>query len=215
MARSDPQEIKVDTHHLFVVCLVMASLKSFLYGLAPILGMTGAALYERQRSLIALGVLEATPGRGPGSGVPLTADNIAAVVISVLAAENLSEIDKDVVALCKARPSPALIVQGQRIHPNSPGITFKTEVGRALSGKTLASAEIPFTKAHSISVSRPWRGQITVAPGESIEFATSKRKPIFTEPITITAEIEYDTLTRLIDFTRGALSQLAEEENEE
>jgi hypothetical protein len=193
----------------------MASLKSFLYGMAPILEMTGAALYERQRALLALGVLEATPGRGPGSGVPLTADNIAAVIISVLAAENLSDINSNVVSLCKARPSPALIVQGEKVHPFGSSVTFKTEVGRALKGEDLASVEAPFSVVQSISVSRPWRGRITMAPDEPIEFTTSKRRPFYVEPITITAEIEYETLKRLIDFTTGALSQLAEEDDDE
>ena len=86
----------------------MASLKSFLYGVAPLLGMTGAALYERQRALVDLGVLEAVPGRGPGSGVPLTPENIAAVIISVLAAENLAEVDDRVVGIINAVPELAI-----------------------------------------------------------------------------------------------------------
>jgi len=193
----------------------MASLKSFLYGMAPILGMTGAALYERQRVLISLGALEATPGRGPGSGVPLTADNVAAVLISVLAAENPSEIDKEIVNLCKARPSPRLIVDEKIWHPGGKA-TFKTEVGRVISGQDPASADIPFgNTVTNISVSRPWRGRITVTPDEVIEFSVHKRKPYFVDAITITAELEYDILKRLIDFTTGALSQLADEEDEE
>ena len=65
----------------------MAGLKSFLYGVAPILGVSPAALYERQRALVNIGVLKTTAGRGPGSGVPFTAENFAAIVISLLAAE--------------------------------------------------------------------------------------------------------------------------------
>jgi hypothetical protein len=80
----------------------MVGLKSFLYELGPLLGTTGIALYERQRILVNLGVIEAAPGRGPGSGVPLTADNIAAMIISVLAADAPSEIDQTVAALCNA-----------------------------------------------------------------------------------------------------------------
>jgi hypothetical protein len=188
----------------------MASLKSFLYGAAPILGLSGAALYERQRALVNLGGLEATPGRGPGSGVPLTAENIAAVIISVLAAENLSELDEEVIKLCKARPT-----DGPVKNPVGRNITFKTEVSRILTGEPLASPESPYTTAHTISVSRSWRGRILVAPDTNIEFAAHKIKPFWVDPITITAEIEYDTLTRLIDFTKGALSQVAAEEEDE
>src|SRR6478735_4032377 len=85
----------------------MAGLKSFLYGVAPILGVTGAILYERQRALVNLGVLKAEQGRGPGSGVPLSAENAAAVIISLLAAGSLSEVDERVVALCRALPDDA------------------------------------------------------------------------------------------------------------
>lgn len=187
----------------------MASLKSFLSGAAPTLGVTPATLYERQRALVGLGVLTPIEGRGRGSGVPFTAENFAAVLISLLATDSLSEVNKNVVALCRARPSPQTTV-GRTLN-FAGNTTFKAEVGRALSGERLLSDD---TGAHSISVSRPWRGQITVAPGESVEFATSKHKPIFTEPITITAEIEYDTLRRLVDFTSGALS-LSEGDDDE
>lgn len=206
----------VDVNHFLWFCLVMASLKSFLFGLAPILSMTGAALYERQRVLTTLGVLEATPGRGPGSGVPLTADNIAAVLISVLAAENPSQIDDDVVRLCKARAGPTLIVNEQVWNPGNKA-SFKTEVGRVISGQDPAAVDIPFGNVvTSISVSRPWRGRITIAPDEIIEFTAHKRKPLYVDAITITAELEFDVLKRVIDFTSGALlSQLAEEEDDE
>src|SRR5262249_34293535 len=77
----------------------MPSLKSFLYGVAPIIGATGAALYERQRALVSIGALKSLPGRGPGSGVPLSAEAFAAILISVLATDNLSEVDERVARL--------------------------------------------------------------------------------------------------------------------
>src|SRR4051812_2434564 len=88
------QYIIVDIHHFLWSALVMAGLKSFLHGLAPILGTTGAALYERQRALVALGVLKPTKGRGPGSGVPFTPYAEAAVLISLLTTDNLAEVDE-------------------------------------------------------------------------------------------------------------------------
>jgi hypothetical protein len=197
----------VDTHHFLWFCFVMASLKSFLYGLAPLLDMTGAALYERQRALTALGALDATPGRGPGSGVPLTADNIAAVVISVLAAENLSEVDKAVVDLMRARPFEA-----SKTVSFPRGTTFKTEVGRALSGEV--SAVIERQRASGISVTRPWRGRITLYTGDYIDFGTDK-KPFFVDAINNIAEIDSTLLRELTTFTQGALTQLAEEEDDE
>src|SRR5271166_4852624 len=115
----------------------MASLKSFLYGVAPILGTTGATLYERQRALVNLGVLKSAPGRGPGSGVPLTSESFAAVLISLLATDNLSEVDQRVVAICNAKP------EGATRRPSDEHVrwvrigkpTFQSEVAKVLSGQ--------------------------------------------------------------------------------
>jgi hypothetical protein len=154
--------------------------------------------------------LRPRPGEA-GSGVPLTAENIAAVVISVLATESLSEIDKTIVDLCNARPVGVFADAKSWRASGSP--TFKTEVGRVLTAERLASStDLPVS---SISVARPWRGRIVVAADESIDFSAYKSRPFFTDPIIINAEIDYETLGRLIDFTSGALSQLAEEEDDE
>jgi hypothetical protein len=197
---------------------VMASLRAFLNGLAPILGMTGATLYERQRVLTTLGVLEAAPGRGPGSGVPLTADGVAAVIISLLATDALSEVDQRVVALCNA----VFVPDHRPWHHHKGNPTFKAELGRALSGQPLASFKSDPDKEYvnGIRVSRVWRGQITLGRSSILNFIPA---PIRTRggltaahsgPISLTAEIEDETLSRLIDFTRGALSQLEDEEEE-
>jgi hypothetical protein len=85
---------------------MIGGLKAYLPRLAEIIGSTPASLYERQRALLRLGLLSAQPGRGPGSGVKLSADSLAVMIISILATENLSDIDKRVVRLCNARPTP-------------------------------------------------------------------------------------------------------------
>lgn len=69
----------------------MKSLKAFSATLAEILLVAPAALYERQRILVRDGVLESVAGRGPGSGVRLTADAVATVVISLMASETVAE----------------------------------------------------------------------------------------------------------------------------
>src|SRR6516225_4770388 len=84
----------------------MAGLKTFLGRLSPLLGVvTPAALYERQRVLVDIGLIKPRAGRGPGSGVAFTAENLAALVISILATDSLSEIDQRVVNLCNAPPA--------------------------------------------------------------------------------------------------------------
>jgi DNA-binding IscR family transcriptional regulator len=85
----------------------MISLKAFLPELAGTFGTTPHALYERQRALVRLGLVETHRGRGPGSGAKLSADNVAGLVIALMLTENLSDTDARVGLLCKASPRKA------------------------------------------------------------------------------------------------------------
>src|SRR6476660_5384357 len=140
----------------------MSSLKSFLYGVAPIVGMSPVALYERQRALVKLGLLTVTPGRGPGSGVPLSADSVAVMVICILAAETLGDVDGHVAALCDALPDTDDTLKRLRWGKNLGGApTFRSEVARLLSGQDIQWRTLPGSQDYrGIRVSRCWRGQI-------------------------------------------------------
>jgi hypothetical protein len=81
------------------------SLKSYSVELADYLGITPLAVYERQRALVRLGVLESIEGRGPHSGVRATPNAVAVLLIGALLADNLSEIDQRVVRLLNAKPT--------------------------------------------------------------------------------------------------------------
>jgi hypothetical protein len=81
----------------------MVSLKSFLPRISGHLRVSPAALYERQRALVRLGILRGEEGRGPGSGVKLSPDALAAIIVSLLLTDNLSEVDERVAVLLKAR----------------------------------------------------------------------------------------------------------------
>lgn len=95
----------MDSHHQYRVdCFAMISLKAFLPLISRIFSMTPAALYERQRALVRLGILIPTEGRGPGSGVPLSAENVAALIIALAATDNLSDTDARIAKLCHASP---------------------------------------------------------------------------------------------------------------
>lgn len=72
--------------------------------MAKVVGTTADALYSRQRALVELGVLETVKGRGPGSGTPLNANSLAAMIIALMAADSLQDTDKRVTALCNAVP---------------------------------------------------------------------------------------------------------------
>jgi hypothetical protein len=82
----------------------MASLKAFLPKVADAFRTTPDALYSRQRALVRLGLLPVTEGKGPGSGVPLSADTLGVLIIALLAADTLAEVDDRVVRLCEAKP---------------------------------------------------------------------------------------------------------------
>jgi hypothetical protein len=83
----------------------MPSLKSLLDQLSPILGMSPGAIYERQRALVRLGALHAAPGKGPGSGVELSSQNLATLLIGCAAFMSLSSIDDRIVEYIQARSS--------------------------------------------------------------------------------------------------------------
>lgn len=76
--------------------LVTVSLTSVLPALAPSLGMTPTALYERKRALIKLGMLPSPQGRGRRSGAAATPDTVALLIIAALATDSLSETDERV-----------------------------------------------------------------------------------------------------------------------
>jgi hypothetical protein len=71
----------------------MISLKRYTPILADYLDLTSDALYERQRVLVRLNLLEAPSGRGPGSGIRATPSAVSQIIVAVLATDSLSEID--------------------------------------------------------------------------------------------------------------------------
>ena len=158
-----------------------------------------------------LGLLTVTPGRGPGSGVPLTADNVAVMIICILAAETLGDVDQRVAALCSALPKAN---DQQRRYWKKLGWaapTFRSEVARLLCGhEIMLAADMNF---RGIRVSRCWRGQIMHGRGNAWSSADYLVDRFDHRPggsISITAEIEDEMLGELVFFTKGALSQTEE-----
>ena len=83
------------------------SLKWFTPGLARLLGTTAPRLYEREQALIRAGILDASPGRGPGSGVRATAPAVALLIIAMLAAETLRETESRTKEIAELTPVDA------------------------------------------------------------------------------------------------------------
>jgi hypothetical protein len=85
----------------------MASLKAFLPQLAKVVDMTPDALYSRQRALTNMGVLKSIEGRGPGSGVTLSGESVAVLIIALMAADSLQDTDERVRRTCNAEAEEA------------------------------------------------------------------------------------------------------------
>jgi hypothetical protein len=80
------------------------SLKVFTPSLARLLGSTPAALYERQRALVRMGLLDAAEGHGPGSGVRTTAASVSLLLISAMASESLAAAEMRTGDIAAAAP---------------------------------------------------------------------------------------------------------------
>ena len=83
-----------------------ASLKFYIPTLAYRLGTTAAALYERQRALMRAGILLCSPGRGPGSGVQVSPQSVALLLIGISTTDSLSDTPEKVRIFAGARSAP-------------------------------------------------------------------------------------------------------------
>jgi hypothetical protein len=146
----------------------MNSLKAFIPVLSDMLRLRPDAVYERQRALVRAGLLENTEGRGPGSGVRLTPESVAMLLIAVMATDNLSETETMARTLGKARRS-----DGSKSAALGGAKTFYAAVINALSDDGVAE-EILFVRVHRTNLSAEFflkRGGIT-------EFKSSKESSI-------------------------------------
>ena len=161
-----------------------------------------------------IGVLETTAGRGPGSGVPFTAENVAAILISLLAADSLSKVDKCVADLCRVTPTVTTLSAVHRknwVKGGKP--TFRSDVGRLLAGQKPIwnpGHNFKLDSFVEIRVTRPWRGQLATTARQTFDYFPNGDidEVMVGLSISITAAIEYQMLSKLIDFTKGALSQI-------
>jgi len=70
------------------------SLKGFTPTLGKAVGMSAAAVYERQRALVRGGLLQVESGKASGSGVRLTEESLALLLVALLATDNLSQTEE-------------------------------------------------------------------------------------------------------------------------
>jgi hypothetical protein len=132
----------------------MASLKSFFPVLGPIIGMSADELYNRQRALVAAGALQTLHGRGPGSGIHLSEDSVAILLIGLLSVRSLAETDHRIKWICDATYVPSYFTKERDLSAKFP--TFRDAVSASLSDRlrnvdlisvsTWASAKIKRSK---------------------------------------------------------------------
>ena len=81
----------------------MQSLRAYCATLAGLVESTSAAIYERQRLLVRAGLID-LEGRGPGGGTKATPNNVALLVIALLAVDTLADAERTVRAIAGAKP---------------------------------------------------------------------------------------------------------------
>lgn len=81
----------------------MSSIKAFSTALSPYLSLTPNALYERQRALVRAGLLSTKPGRGPGSGVEASPKNVALLILSTMATDQIADYSERAAEVVRLR----------------------------------------------------------------------------------------------------------------
>ncbi|WP_247473947.1 hypothetical protein [Bradyrhizobium sp. 30] len=204
----------MDTHHFFWFCLVMSSLKKFLFDfVAPRLRVSPASLYERQRELVRGGLLPVRQGRGPGSGVPLTPDTLAIFLIGLLATDGLTDLVEHTSALCSAK---TLLVH-KPTKETRYGNTFQSDLAKALAGSDeFTGKDASDSSAHpcaGVQVTRHWRGALLQNLGvpdgdgdaaegwKAVEYIVSdesrRKAPVLAQTVSLEMEAFWLVSTRL------------------
>jgi hypothetical protein len=106
-------------------------LKASLPALAGILGETRISLQERQKLLVAEGLLETVPGHGPGSGVRLSPQSVAMLLIGCLAAVNMGQLGPRARAIAETTMTPACGLTG--------ATTFADALTRLIADEAMAA----------------------------------------------------------------------------
>ena len=132
----------------------MPSLKAFIPRLAGILNTTPAALYERQRALVREGLLTPEEGRGRGSGVRLSAEALAVLLIGLLVTDSLAEVASKSADMAEAKPWP------EKKCPITGKSKFKDAFAAVLEDRDLCK------RVNNIKVSRSVFAEIKAGPQE-------------------------------------------------
>jgi hypothetical protein len=174
------------------------SLKSLFPVIEQRTGATRFVLYERQRVLLKAGMLAAGPGRGPGSGIRVTAPSAALLLITILATDTLSEAVARAQEFASAKPK-----EGRRC-PLTGMTTFVDALAAILSA---AGAR----KVTEVTISRnASRAAIKYRGGVSEFVGSAAIKP----SLRVEATLERDGLRAIADAVRALIECRVEQEDQ-
>ena len=182
----------------------MTGLKAFIPQLSKALNISEIALYERQRALVRAGLLEHTGGRGPGSGVRLSAEAVAMILIAVLATDSLSETAAAarLLAMAKRQRGPAY----KKLSRSLGGAeTFKEALVNALSSDEVA-AEVTVVRVYRYACVGCFLSSHTAS---ATDFYAQRKEPEQASAMEVMADIqirEIRNLLKLADESRAAPS---------
>jgi|APCry1669193181_1035450.scaffolds.fasta_scaffold75043_2 hypothetical protein len=196
----------------------MIGLKSFLKEFADYCDDGSFdALYERQRELVRCGLLPVRGGRGPGSGVPLTAETLATFLIGLLATDSLSEVGPRTEQFCNARP----IIVGAKKNTRSKSRTLHSDLSKVLSGGQIVGFNPSDDKERlygGLQITRYWKATIlqyqevkagknhSIEGVQGIEYLASHDEWVKSPIISRTASLETDGWWMLVIKFRHALA---------
>jgi hypothetical protein len=182
----------------------MRSLKALLPRLAEALGMTPAALYERQRSLVLGGLLECAPGKGPGSGVRGTPEALATLLVSVLSSQQWADSASVTKVMAEAFALPLDgLPSGAGTCPLTGAGTFRDAVTRVLADPSLLE-RVDSISVHSIGQAWISYDGVNLPPPDFVRSQNS----IFMAPNAKSGPRRIDV--RIMSDTIGAIAALVQ-----
>lgn len=198
----------------------MIGLKAFLNVIAEWSEEPFDSLYERQRELVRCGLLPVRPGRGPGSGVPLTPETLATFLIGLLATDSLSDLARRTAQLSAAKP---LLVGPKQKGKKDRRVNFHTAVAAALCESKIEGFQpgddLTKNEYFGIQVTRHWRGMILAfktfedgnnEPAEGvqgIDYIVSEEMRLASPMISRTVSIEQEAFWYLCYRLRAELER--------
>jgi hypothetical protein len=172
------------------------SLKSMFPAMGRILDVSPDALYGCQRAFVAAGILQSTPGRGPGSGVRGSPETVAQFMIGMLTRASMEENVHLAKALGNARSADGKCpLTGATKFKDALTAVLASEalamrVRQVLIGVTLCQAFIRYDGAPLTEGPEAWAAD---RPKSSVFAGTSPKR----SPLRFEASIPDDTLLSL------------------